>query len=203
MNDIMSVMLAGIKDKPFTIKMTRSGKILEVKNINFIFEHMLDSLPKLSPEQRKQFIEQMNNSYGEKSFKGSFELVTAMYTIQPVATGSSWKTVVRLEGGMAAKVINTYTWKGKTAGYNLVTGAGTLTTVNSNAYRLVNGMMTRYDLTGPLTTTIKTDPETGWIIEAKVNEQMSGKAEIKDNPKLPGGLLIPMSVVNVMEYSGE
>jgi hypothetical protein len=57
-------------------------------------------------------------------------------------------------------------------------------------------MPLKYDLSGTMNTDIKINKITGWIIESKSSQSISGTAYVKDNPKLPGGMSIPMIVNN-------
>jgi hypothetical protein len=202
-NDIFSTILGAIKGKQFSIKMTKAGKIVEVKNLDSIFESLLDQFPKFTSQQKQQIKAQLLQAYGEKAFKGSYEMVTNIYSNSAVQKGSTWTINTKLESGMAATLLTTYEFKDKIENYNLIIANGKFETSDKDAYTQINGMPTRYDLTGTMNSTLKVDVKTGWIIEAKVNQLMSGNAEIKDNPNLPGGLTIPMSLENTMSYSSK
>jgi hypothetical protein len=56
----------------------------------------------------------------------------------------------------------------------------------------INGMPAKYHLSGPTDAKIKMDSKTGWITEATIDQHLKGTLEIKDNPKIPGGISIPM-----------
>jgi hypothetical protein len=202
-NDIFSTILGTIKGKQFLMKMTKVGKIIEVKNLDSIFENLLDQFPKISSQQKQQIKAQILQAYGEKAFKGSYEMVTNIYSNSAVEKGNTWTINTKLESGMAATLLTTYEFKGKIENYNLIIGNGKFETLDKDAYTQINGMPVRYDLTGTMNSTLKVDVKTGWIIDAKVNQSMSGNAEIKDNPNLPGGLTIPMSFESIMTYSSK
>jgi hypothetical protein len=59
-------------------------------------------------------------------------------------------------------------------------------------------MPLKYDLTGAMTSDIKIDKKTGWTINAMINQSIKGTAYIKDNPQIPGGMTIPMTMNNEM-----
>ena len=202
-NDIFSTILGAIKGKQFSMKMTKVGKIVEVKNLDSTFENLLDQFPKFSSQQKQQIKTQLLQAYGEKAFKGSYEMATNIYSNSAVEKGNTWIIITKLESGMAATLKTTYEFKGKIENYNLIIGNGKFETLDKDAYTQINGMPARYDLTGTMNSTLKVDVKTGWIIEAKVNQSMSGNAEIKENPNLPGGLTIPMSFENIMSYSSK
>ena len=201
--DIFSSMLGEIKGKHFLVKMTSNGKIVEVENLDFIFENLIDKFPTLTMIQKQQIKTQLKQAYGEKAFKGSFEMITAIYPNTAVAKGDSWEIKTLLETGFAATLTTTFELKDKTESYNLIVGKGKIITLDKDAYTQVNGMPTQYNLSGTMNSNLKVDPNTGWIIEAKVNQLIAGNVEIKDNPNLPGGMITPMSFEHVMNYSSK
>lgn len=202
-NDIFSTILGAIKGKQFLIKMTKVGKIVEVKNLDSIVGNLIGQFPKLSSQQKQQLKGQLLQAYGKKAFKGSYEMVTNIYSNSPVEKGNTWIINTKLESGMAATLITTYEFKDKTETYNLIIGNGKFETLDKDAYTQINGMPARYNLTGTMSSVLKIDIKTGWIIEAKVSQLMSGNAEIKDNPNLPGGLTMPMSFESTMNYNSK
>ncbi len=202
-NDVFSTILRTIKGKRFLMKMTKVGKIIEVKNLDSIFDNLLDPFPNLSVQQKQQINAQLKQAYGEKSFKGSYEMVTNIYTNTAVEKGDTWKIETKLESGMAATLATTFEFKDKTLEYYTIIGSGKIETLDKDAYAQINGIPARYNLKGSMNSNIKVDTKTGWILEASINQLMSGHAEIKDNPKLPGGMVIPMSFENIMNYSSK
>lgn len=201
--DIFSSILAEIKGKQFLVKMSGIGKIVEVENLDFIFENMLNKFPALTLVQKQQIKTQLKQAYGGKAFKGSFEMITAIYPNTAVAKGGNWEIKTILETGFAATLITSFELKDKTESYNLIVGKGKIVTMDKDAYTQVNGMPTQYNLSGTMNSVIKVDHTTGWIIEAKVIQLIAGHVEIKDNPDLPGGMITPMSFENVMNYSSK
>jgi len=49
-------------------------------------------------------------------------------------------------------------------------------------------------LSGTLTSDIKADKKTGWVIEEKLKQDVSGTIDIQDNPQIPGGMKVPMKI---------
>jgi hypothetical protein len=195
-SDIFSSMLKGMKDVAFQVKMTRTGKILEVKNIDAMFSSMLEKFPQLSEAQKQQFQGQLSQSFGENSFKGSFEMVTSLYTDSPVEKGDTWLVNTALRGAITAGIKTTYELMEVAETYYVIKGTSTIATNPDTPYAETNGMPMKYNLNGTMSSDIKVDIKTGWVITAAITQQMSGEAVVKDNPKIPGGITIPMSFVN-------
>ena len=77
--DIYSSILSKMTNKPFLVKMTKTGKINEVKNIESIFENVFENFPQLTDMQKQQIKNQFIQSYGEKAFKGNIEMCSAIF----------------------------------------------------------------------------------------------------------------------------
>ncbi|MBP6386788.1 MAG: hypothetical protein KA313_03775 [Pseudarcicella sp.] len=195
--NIFSKILTEMTGKEFSLKMNKVGKIIEIKDLDKVFENAIEQFPNLSSQQKEQVKAQIMQSYGEKAFKGSYETATNIYSNTAVEKGDTWTINSRLESGMGVNITTIYEFKDKIENYKLIVGNGKLETTENDAYIQINGMPTRYNLKGTINTTLKVDDKTGWIIESKITQLMSGNVEIKDNPKLPGGMIIPMSIESI------
>lgn len=195
-NDIFSTMLGTIKNKPFLVKMTKTGKVNEVKKIDAVFGHMFDKFPNLNDAQKEQIQAQIMQAYGEKAFKGNIEMCTAIFTDSPVAKGDKWTITTQLESGMSAKMETVYELKEITDNYYRIYGNSKIETADKDAYIESNGMPLKYDMKGTMTSDIMIDKKTRWTLNAKINQSIKGTAHVKDNPQIPGGMTIPMIMNN-------
>jgi len=96
----------------------------------------------------------------------------------------------------------TFELKQKDATFNLITAFSTIGPKKSGQTTEMNGMPAEYNLNGTSEWILKVDSKTGWIIEGQTKQSLSGNVQIKDNPKLPGGMEIPLKVNNEAKYSG-
>jgi hypothetical protein len=202
-NDIFSTLLGEMVNKPFKITMTKTGEITEVKNISTLIEDVLSHFSQVPENQLAQIKEQFLKSFGEDAFKGSMETITAIYPKKLVEIGDNWEIRTKLETGMSANMISTYTLTESNANGYVIKGNSSIETANKDAYLPINGMPTRYDLTGVMTSEITVDKTSGWVIEAKINQDIRGDVYIKKNPKLPDGLKVPMVMKNTLVYKNQ
>jgi hypothetical protein len=194
--DVFSTLFAGMIDKPFFVKMTKKGRIEQIKGIDSLFERLMAKFPQLSNEQKAGIRSQLMNSFGEKAFKGNMELMTAVFPDNPVSKGDVWKVNTNLASSVKAKVQSIYGFKGESNSNYTIHGDSKIATDEKAPYVETNGMPMKYNLTGSMTSDIKIDKESGWIVEARVNQEMKGNTQIKDSPKTPGGMTIPMTMKN-------
>ncbi len=197
-NDVVSTLFAAMKDKTFEVTMSKTGKITEVKNLEALWGSAINQFRELSETQKEQIKAQIMKAYGTDAMKGNIEMVTAIYPDKPVNIEDTWTINTKLESGMSAKVSTNYKFAELTPDYALIKGNSKIETADKDAYTKANGMPMKYDLTGSMTSEIKVDKTTGWIIEAKINQEINGEAYIKENPQLPNGMKIPMTILNEM-----
>ncbi len=197
-NDIFSNILGAVIDKSFEITMTKTGKVTEVKNVEALWKTAIDQFDQLSDIQREQIKAQITQAYGAAALKGNLEMVTAIYPDQPVNIGEKWAINTKLESGMSAVVNTDYELVDLTSDYAQIRGNSTIKTADKDAYIEANGMPMKYDLTGSMKSEIKVDKSTGWIIEAKISQEIKGDTYIKENPQVPDGMKIPMAIITEM-----
>ena len=65
------------------------------------------------------------------------------------------------------------------------------------------GLPIKFDLSGTVKSTIKVHASTGWIDESNTTMELTGNGEVKDNPKTPGGLTIPMVMTTETKVEGK
>ncbi|MEZ2334059.1 DUF6263 family protein [Mucilaginibacter sp. RCC_168] len=195
-NDFMSGILAGLVNKPFTATFTKSGRVKSVENVENMISSVLDSFPQVQGPQKDQIKNQFLQSFGAKAIKGSIELATAVFPETPVSKNDKWTINTSLESAMSAKTSTVYQLTDISPTSYVIHGEGTLATDASADFKQVSNMPMKYNMTGTMTADIKADKVTGWISESKSKQVISGTVDIKDNPKVPGGVSFPMSVVN-------
>jgi hypothetical protein len=195
-SDMFSTVMRKLVNKPFSIDMTKAGRVMKVEGIDAIISHLLDDVPSLGEQQKQQLSAQLAKSYGEKAFVGSFNMITAIYPVSPeVKKGDKWNIKTQLQSSLPAIYDVTYELVNITDEHYEIRGLGKMTATDT-AYTTVNEMPVRYNASGDVTTEFKVSKKTGWISEGKIKQSMSGNMEFKDTAQVPGGLLIPMSFVN-------
>ena len=201
--DIFSTLLSKMIGNTFNVRMAKNGKILEVKNIESRIESLFEDFSHMPENQLAQLKAQMTKAYGAEAFKGNIEMVTAIFPDNPVNKGDKWTIKTNLESGMAALMTTEYEFTELGSDYAMIKGNSVIETEDKDAYIESNGMPMKYDLTGSMISEIKVDKETGWIIEANINQEIKGDAYIKENPQMPNGMKIPMIMKNEMTITKE
>jgi hypothetical protein len=200
--DLLSEIFQNITGSFFEVVMERTGKITSVSGIDGLWEKAISNFPDLPQAQKDQLKAQIMKSYGENAFRGNLEMVTAIFPTKPVAKGDSWTIETNLEAGMGALMKTTYTLSEQKGDTYIIKGVAQITTLDKDAYVQANGMDVKYDLSGSMSTTLTVDKRSGWIIDATIDQTLSGNTMIKPNEQLPEGMTIPMTMKNAMTIKG-
>jgi len=193
--NLMTRIMLGMLHKPIIMVITSKGKVLEVKNLENLYAGMFDRFPELTEAQKVQIKAQVEKSFGEKAFRNSLQDAFTVLPDAAVEVNDSWTSDTNLETVAVAKIKTNYTLKSINEqtyvihGDALVTSAGKADFINSN------NLPVRYNnMKGTYSVDVKLDKVTGWITELKTTKSVTGDMEIKDNPKIPGGMTFPMTI---------
>ncbi len=193
-NDMMSMVFSSMTEKKFQLTLLSSGKVEEIKKLDSLWSHVINSRPNLSEMQKRQVQAQIMQAYGDDAMTGSIESALAIYPDHPVKEGDKWSIQTNIESGFSATLNTEYKYVEDQKDYALIRGNGSIKTANNEAYVQSNGMPMKYDLTGEVSSEVKVDKETGWIIESIITQNISGKAHIEANEQMPMNMEIPMEI---------
>lgn len=197
--DMVSGMLAEMINKPFQISLTKRGVVTSVRNIDQLFASALNKFPELPEAQRAQMKSQLAQAYGPKALKGNIEMITAIYPEKAVATGDDWEVKTLLESSLSLDITTKYKLAESNADYHLIKGQSKL--VSNNAIDETNGMRMKSELAGTMVSEIKVDKTSGWIVHAKISQEVEG--DVYTSNGQPGGetIKVPMSIKNDMIFT--
>ncbi|RYE58869.1 MAG: hypothetical protein EOP48_02495 [Sphingobacteriales bacterium] len=194
-NDTVSTSLRMMKDKPFHMKMNKQGKLLAVSNVAHLYSSIFDKFPNLSPAQKQKIQGQLESSFGEKAFKNNLGNMMAFFPQSAISKGGKWTVKNSVaSANMDMQMDNSYTLDDVTANQYLVSGVSQMTSPNTGAPTMINGMSAKSDITGNVTTSMKINKKSGWLEESISNMSLKGVISFEANDKMPNGMTIPMEI---------
>ncbi|MCR8561888.1 hypothetical protein KXD93_29805 [Mucilaginibacter sp. BJC16-A38] len=203
-DNVPSKLLANILNRPFSMVISKHGKVISLSGFENVYAHMADNMPQITEAQLAQFKTQMQQSFSEKSIKGNFQDAFAMFPYKAAGVGDQWTAYSSIESVMSATTKTTYTLKSIANNVYIIHGDATVISESNTDYKPINGLMMRYtNITGGVVADIKIDKNTCWINEAKTSKTIKGTADIKDSEKTPGGLVFPMSIIGDFTVTGK
>jgi hypothetical protein len=200
--DTPSVIMSRIVNNPFVVTITSGGKIQSIKNLDKLVTGACSDFPLVDSAKKKKVTDQFVNAFGEGSVKGLLEMGIAVFPDRPIAKYDRWMLNSVISSPASAQVHASYQLVDLTPGFYFIKGEGTIGSEKQAKPVDLNGMPATYDLNGSLLNEIKIDPKTGWIIQIKLKQLIEENIEILDNPKIPGGMTVPMMFTTGMTISG-
>ena len=201
--DLMSQMLTQMTNKTFKVIFTKTGRVHSVDGIENLVSGIFDKFPDLSEAQKSQAKAQLLQSFGNDSFKGNIEMAAVIFSDKPVEKNGKWLVNTDLNSKIKADILSAYQLTDVTDGYYAIHDDAKITTVKSDKFSEVGGMKVKYVMDGTMTSDIKIDKATGWIIESKMKQVIKGTAVIQDNPQVPGGMTMPMNISSEVNTTGK
>jgi len=197
-NDVYSKVLRAMKGRTFEVTMSKSGKITEVRNIEALYESVISQFVEISKKKKEQIKAQIENSYGVDALKRSIEMSTAIYPEKPVKKGDKWTVNTKLKTGMSANISTDYEFVDFNSDYALIRGKSIIKTDEEDT-NVENKMIPmKLDVTGSMNSEIKVDKKTGWIIEAKINQEINGGVSFKLNSQMSDQMKMTIKMINKM-----
>jgi hypothetical protein len=191
--DIPSSIIAAMMTRPFNIKLSRTGKIRSVENLEKMINGVFDGFPQIDSMKKKQFRSQFMQSFGPNAFKGTLEMGTAIFPSDEVTKNDKWTVNTSTAEPVKSTIETVYQLVGIDNGFYQIHGDGIVTSDKNSKPVEVNWLPMRYDLNGSTLTDIKVNRTTGWVSQVSMKQLMSGNLIIQDNPKVPGGMTVPMT----------
>jgi len=193
-NNVFSIILSEMIDKPFEIKMSKTGIVYDIENIEAIYVGAFEKFPYLSEANIQQIKNQLEQSYGGNTFKNSLELVTAIFPNNKVSIGDIWQIKSHHDSKMPLDIETEFEFKEKSNSYFHIYGKSSIENSDTKIDLESSEVPMKFDLKGTMNSEIKIDNKNGWIINAKIYQEIKGDALILANPQMPESMKIPMII---------
>lgn len=177
---------------PLEVKLSYSGKVLEIVNIKAINDSLnkvIDTLSEPTKGQLKSVIEMMAS---ESALKSMIEVLTAYLPEKAVDKGDKWESKTILKpSGMEFQVITNYKLKSITVNQAELSGDAVIES-SADGTMNMNGMKIPYEMRGISSSESTIDPQTGWVIKGKSKSKLQGSMTF-------GGNASPMEINGTSE----
>jgi hypothetical protein len=200
--DTPSTIMSEIVDKPFVVTMTPGGEVQSIKNLDELIAKAVSGFLSIDSLKKNKVIAQFVQAFGAASVKGILEMGMAVLPAKPIVKDDKWTLNSMISPPASAQVRVSYQLADLTPDIYFVRGEGIISAEKNTKTGDLNGMPATYDLNGSLQNEIKIDRKTGWIVEVKLKQLIEENIEIPDNPKVPGGMTIPMMFTSEISIAG-
>jgi hypothetical protein len=171
-SDLLSNFFYQMCRTPFYITMNSIGEIRSVEGIGRLVDNGINGLD-LPAAKVEQIKASLNDAYGEKSFKGNFEIITLIYPKAAVEFNEVWETETSIYSKSIEATLKTnYHLEESGEDYLLVNGESEMISKEESEWSNVEGHASIY---------ITLNKDSGWIHQAKVIQNIRiGNEENKD-----------------------
>jgi hypothetical protein len=190
----LSDMLTTLKNNKFNMVIDPKGNVVEVKNLDKLFDAMMASTSQLPEMQKQQMVTQMKQSFGPDAFRSNFESSMAIFPDKAVKVGDTWMKELSISAGMNLQMVANYKLDRVEGGKYCISAVTDFKTSEESNTMVTNGMTMKFDLKGTGTSEMKVDQKTGWASETLVLQDIAGKIDMKDVPQMPDGMSIDMKM---------
>lgn len=201
-DNIFSEFLKVLIDKPFEVSIDQNGKVHEVSGLSGAFDNTLEEFDeKLSAQQINQLESMMAETYSAETFKSNVELITRNLPEQPVALQETWTTQMGAPS-MEGKIANELMVNEYTDDYILISGDAEVDVDEQiQPGQMPGAENASFQVNGTVDSSIKLDPESNWVSEAEINQELEGVISVEDAPQMPEGMEIPTTISISANYS--
>lgn len=201
--DTPSVLIRAMMNKPFRVTLTKSGRIMSVRDIGKIADSALLIFPTMDSAKRNAIKSRFMQYFGEDAIKSGLERYTRIFPHHSIAKLDQWVINSRITEPAAADVKTSYELVGQTADDYHIHGDGTISTGAGAQPLIIDGRPAKYTLQGLTFADILINKKTCWPVEYKYKQIASGKIEISANSVMPGTVVIPVILKSETYITGK
>ncbi|MGK0288716.1 MAG: hypothetical protein ACI86H_000135 [bacterium] len=190
---------AALVGKKFSVKMTSSGKVIEVKGIKKMINAIISSL-KLRTVEKKMMSKFLENRFGKKAIQELVDSMMAFYPEKAVKVGDIWKKEVSKTKGFPIKLENQWILQKRNQGIAEIGVLSKVVPLTSVKPMQVGFVQLKYEVTGTQKGVMELSESTGWITSAVIVQNLAGKVTLKQafTKKVTSW---PISMTSVIKYS--
>ena len=184
--------LAAMAGQSYTVVLSEKGEVKKVEGMKEIMARVIESLDLPDGQAKEMMEKQFENMFGDQATVEMMGQWFSMIPDQPVSVGDSWSKTVFETTRMPVIIENKWTLKERKAGVAVVDMESEIKS-NLDAEPMDMGpVKLTMDISGEQSGTYELDESTGWIVSAKVTQQISGDQIIEGGQS--GTMTIPMTM---------
>jgi len=192
--NLMNSMLEALKDKPFNIILTKSGKIHAIKNLEAIMAAVDKLAEQADPQQGQMFKQQIQGQFGEEAIKEGMFALSVIFPEKPINKGESWQTTsTRTTGNLPIKEMSTHTLTDVTdTQYVIATVSDVQQNPDAQGASMGQGPAPKMNIKGTDSRITTLDKATGWLVSSKGETSLD--AGLDESDPNAGGMGFKMTV---------
>lgn len=172
-NDYTSVLRELLK-KTFSVKMARTGRIIEVKNIDSLITGIIDKNQYLTSNSKDVTKRELINDFGDSTLKGRLIMYNPVFAGSIISKGEKWQGNSTFGSMSSAIASTTYELVDISDKECLISATSKVVTPNKELLIEKDGLKLKTDFEGTVTYNFKIDRSSGWVIRSKIEQYIKG-----------------------------
>lgn len=190
-------------NKEFTMKMSKSGDIIEIEGYEKLIESMILNM---SEDGNPHMAETMKSLFNKESVKKMWKQNLSYLPDHPVDIGDSWTTSFKLDQPLPMSIVTTYTLKSVDKDKVILETDGIIKMGDIDFSQFMNipqqeELEIDFNFDGNQTGDIVLNTSNLWIREMKLNQTMSGSITVS-NKNVDQAIEIPMEIISKAIITG-
>lgn len=187
---ILESIMNRMSNSTFVVKMTNSGRVVQIMNLEPLVQGIMQGTDSIQGQMADFILARAKTMLEEKSLTTMIESVTAFLPGREIKVGEKWENNSSISGGgMNMTQSTTYTLDKLSKNSADISGEMVIETLPGTIE--MNGAQITPDLRGIGKVNISVDPETGWIMNGNIKNQISGEMSVNAQGN---ALTIPMEI---------
>jgi len=172
-NDYTSVLRELLK-KTFSVKMSRTGRIIEVKNIDSLINDIIDKNQYLTSNSKEVTKRELITIFGDSALKGRLIIYNPVFADSVISKGEKWQGNSTFGSKSSANALTTYELLDISDKECLISATSKVVTPNKELLIEKDGLKLKTDLEGTVTYNFKIDRSSGWVKRSKIEQYLKG-----------------------------
>ncbi|MFH1377764.1 MAG: DUF6263 family protein [Planctomycetota bacterium] len=178
----MAVGYAGLINQSFSMVMTTSGAVTEIKGMDALIENVVKKMPDNPMMPKDAVLQQMKSQFGDEAMKKTMEQFTTYLPDKSVSVGDKWNKTDELTGVFSMSIRTAYTLAEIKDGQARVEISGQVKPVENPDLIEMGLMKIRQTVSGSQTGTMQIDVATGFLVRVDIKQDMKMKQEFVESP---------------------
>lgn len=198
--DIMGKIYSKVIGKKYSVLVSRNGEVKQVEGLDGLINTIIEESNLENPQSKAQISQSVKKMFGESVIKGNMEMLTYFFPKKNVNIGDKWRNKISLESAMPVVFNNYWELKGVELGVASIVGNTEITSKVNKEWTDINGIPTKYDISGKQNCIINIDKKTGWILSSEIESIMEGNIIMNKSVRMPKKMEIPVEIKTKTKY---
>lgn len=190
---------SGFIGKSFSVKVNKTGKILEVNGVGSILNSVVDKIN--TSEGQKQTIKNtLAQSFGDNAIKSTLQQSMNYYPNKSVNVGDTWENKYNLNMMFPIAINSKYKLVSADNDKYTLNVKSSLVADSKGKASNIMGVQAKVKLNGTMNGNVNIDKDNGFISNGTLKETVKGNMDMLPSSEVPTEISLPMTITENVTY---